>query len=161
MLLDDEQEARATLLQYFGALAQHWSIIVAGYGAVLFSILQFKPFFVSKGLFELALIGLFGQAAFAASRFVLHGMYCELAVKGTLKDEDEGSTILGRVHASLLRELREKHECIMKVWLPFWEHGLLGWGGWTLVWTIASLCWFSHSPHWTVFCGFLQRVLLT
>ena len=158
MLLGDEQEARATLLQYFGALGQHWSISLAGYGVVLFSILQFKDFFVSKGLFEVALIGLIGQAVFAASRVVVHGWYCEMAVKGCLRSEDEGPTILGRVHASMLRELRDKRKWLMKLWPLFWERYALPVGVcWTLLWTIAPFYVFTCSRHWTEFYGFLER----
>jgi hypothetical protein len=162
MFLDDEQEARATLLQYFGALAQHWAIIVAGYGVVLFSILQFKSFFVSKGLFEVALFGLFGQAVFAASRFILHGWYCEQAVEGTLGSKDWGATLtlLGRVHASMLRQIHEKHECIMKL-PPFWgKRAGWGWVVWTLVWTIPPFIVYTCGRHSTEFCGFLQRFFL-
>lgn len=153
-----EQEAREALLQYFGTLGQHWSTLLVAIGVVFFSIMQFRQEFWRVGLLETALFALGAQAVFAGSRVVLHGWFCELAVRVPLTREDNDTNQLKRVHTAMLRGLRREHGWAMRL-PPFYQRALLSSFCWTLVWTIFAFVVFAYSRHWAEFCGFLRGVL--
>jgi hypothetical protein len=148
------------MLQCFGSLAQHWSTILIAIGVVFFSVMQFREVFWSAGLLEMALIAVGMQAVFAGSRVILHGWFCEKAIKVELTSEDKDMNQLRRIHGAMLRELRKEHGWVLRGRLsPFHQQALLPFFCWTLVPVIFGFAFFTCRLHWAQFWNFIQGVL--